>query len=76
MEWWGNTILHTGWGRGYAVIGGEDIFIHHNWAIGVAGAGLIVASEPAYDSATSARIRWPTTTSTGARTRSAIPASW
>jgi hypothetical protein len=57
MEWWGNTILHTGWGRGYAVIGGEDISIHHNWAIGVAGAGLIVASEPAYDSATSDRIR-------------------
>jgi hypothetical protein len=57
MEWWGNTILHTGWGRGYAVIGGEDISIHHNWAIEVAGAGLIVASEPAYDSAGSARIR-------------------
>ena len=56
MEWWRNTILGTGWGRGYAVIGGDDINIHHNWAIGVAGAGLIVASEPAYDSASSARI--------------------
>ena len=56
MEWWRNTILGTGWGRGYAVIGGDDIHIHHNWAIGVAGAGLIVASEPAYDSASSARI--------------------
>jgi hypothetical protein len=56
MEWWRNTILNTGWGRGYAVIGGDDIHIHHNWAIGVAGAGLIVASEPAYDSASSARI--------------------
>ena len=75
MEWWRNTILRTGWGRGYAVIGGDDIFIHHNWAIGVAGAGLIVASEPAYDSASSERIIWPTTTSTGARTRSAIPGS-
>ena len=56
MEWWRNTILGTGWGRGYAVIGGDDIHIHHNWAIGVAGAGLIVASEPAYDSASSERI--------------------
>ena len=46
MEWWRNTHLGTGWGRGYAVIGGDDINIHHNWAIGVAGAGLIVASEP------------------------------
>jgi hypothetical protein len=53
MEWWGNTILHSGWGRGYAVIGGNDIRIHDNWAIGVAGAGLIVASEPSYDSASS-----------------------
>jgi hypothetical protein len=57
MEWWSNTILHTGWGRGYSVIGGEDIFIHDNWAIGVAGAGIIVASEGSYDSASSTRIR-------------------
>jgi hypothetical protein len=56
MEWWRNTILGTGWGRGYAVIGGDDIHIHDNWAIGVAGAGLIVASEPGYDSASSQRI--------------------
>ena len=56
MEWWRNTHLGSGWGRGYAVIGGDDINIHHNWAIGVAGAGLIVASEPAYDSASSQRI--------------------
>jgi hypothetical protein len=53
MEWWKNTILHTGWGRGYAVIGGDNIAIHHNWAIGVAGAGIIVASESSYDSASS-----------------------
>jgi hypothetical protein len=56
MEWWRNTHLGSGWGRGYAVIGGDDINIHHNWAISVAGAGLIVASEPAYDSASSQRI--------------------
>jgi hypothetical protein len=56
MEWWRNTILRTGWGRGYAVVGGDDIHIHHNWAISVAGAGLLVASEPAYDSASSQRI--------------------
>lgn len=53
MEWWSNRILHTGWGRGYSVIGGDDIEIHHNWAIGVAGAGVIIASESAYDSASS-----------------------
>jgi len=53
MEWWENTILHTDWGRGYSVIGGDDIAIHHNVAIGVAGAGIIVASEASYDSASS-----------------------
>ena len=53
MEWWANTVLHTGWGRGYSVIGGDDISIHHNWAIGVAGAGIIVASEDGYNSASS-----------------------
>jgi hypothetical protein len=57
MEWWNNTILHTGWGRGYSVIGGDDIHIHDNWAIGVAGAGIIVASEESYATASSARIR-------------------
>jgi hypothetical protein len=56
MEWWGNTILHTDWGRGFSVIGGNNIAIHHNWAIGVAGAGVIVASENAYDSAASKAI--------------------
>ncbi len=56
MEWWGNTILHTDWGRGFSVIGGENINIHHNWAIGVAGAGVIVASENAYDTSASKEI--------------------
>ncbi|HMJ15457.1 MAG TPA: hypothetical protein VK524_28775, partial [Polyangiaceae bacterium] len=56
MEWWRNTILGNGWGRGYSVIGGDSIRIHHNWAIGVAGAGIIVASEPSYDSASSSGI--------------------
>ncbi|HMI90594.1 MAG TPA: right-handed parallel beta-helix repeat-containing protein [Polyangiales bacterium] len=57
MEWWNNTILHTGWGRGYAVIGGDAIAIHDNWAIGVAGAGIIVASEEGmYDTASSQNI--------------------
>jgi hypothetical protein len=56
MEWWQNTILHTGWGRGYSVIGGDDILIHDNWAIGVAGAGIIVASEESYASSSSSRI--------------------
>jgi hypothetical protein len=53
MEWWHNTILKTGWGRGYSVIGGDTIAIHDNWAIYVAGAGVIVASEPSYNSASS-----------------------
>jgi hypothetical protein len=53
MEWWKNTILHSGWGRGYSVIGGDAISIHDNWAIGTAGAGVIVASEESYTTATS-----------------------
>ncbi len=53
MEWFNNTILKSGWGRGYSVIGGDRIDIHDNWAIGVAGAGVIVASEPSYHSASS-----------------------
>lgn len=56
MEWWSNTILDTNWGRGYSVIGGEDILIHDNWAIGVAGAGIIVASESSFDTESSRRI--------------------
>ncbi len=53
MEWWGNTHLGAPWGRGYAVIGGDHIDIHDNWAIRIGGAGLIVASEPSYSSASS-----------------------
>jgi hypothetical protein len=56
MEWWGNVYLGGAHGRGMAVIGGEDISIHHNWIIGAAAAGLIVASESAYTSASSERI--------------------
>jgi len=56
MEWWKNIILHSDWGRGYSVIGGDDISIHDNWAVGVAGAGIIVASEPSYTSSASSRI--------------------
>lgn len=52
MEWWGNTHLGSGWGRGYAVVGGDHIDIHHNWAIKTAGAGILVASEGGYNSAT------------------------
>lgn len=53
MEWFKNTILHQDWGRGYSVIGGNNISIHDNWAVGVAGAGIIVASEAGYSSAAS-----------------------
>ena len=56
MKWWGNVYLGGAHGRGMAVIGGEDISIHHNWIIGAAAAGLIVASESAYTSASSERI--------------------
>lgn len=56
MEWWGNTYLGGAHGRGMAVIGGEDIAIHDNWIVGSASAGLIVASESAYTSASSERI--------------------
>jgi hypothetical protein len=56
MEWWNNRYLGGAHGRGMAVIGGEDISIHHNWIIGSASAGLIVASEAAYDTASSERI--------------------
>lgn len=53
MEWWHNNIVHTGNGRGYAVIGGNNISIHDNWAVGVAGAGVIIASEAEYSTAAS-----------------------
>jgi hypothetical protein len=57
MEWWRNTILHGGHGRGYSVIGGDHIAIHDNWAIGTGAAGIIIASEGSYDSASSNAIR-------------------
>jgi parallel beta-helix repeat protein len=53
MEWWNTTHWGGGWGRGYSVIGGDHIEIHHNWAIRTAGAGIIVASESSFNSATS-----------------------
>jgi hypothetical protein len=53
MEWWDNTMLHSGHGRGYSVIGGDHIAIHDNWAIGTGAAGIIVASESSYNSASS-----------------------
>jgi len=56
MEWWHNEHLGGAWGRGYSVIGGDHISIHHNFARETAGAGVIVASEPSYDSATSTDI--------------------
>ncbi len=49
MEWWHNTHLGTDWGRGFAVVGGEHITIHDNFARGIAGAGILVASEPSYN---------------------------
>ncbi len=56
MEWWGNTHLGSGWGRGFSVIGGDGITIHHNLARQTAGAGIIVASEPSYDTPSSSNI--------------------
>ncbi|MDB4987450.1 MAG: hypothetical protein JWN04_2628 [Myxococcaceae bacterium] len=53
MEWWNNDMLGSGWGRGYSVIGGQNINIHNNWATGVSAAGVIIASEPSYNSASS-----------------------
>lgn len=56
MEWWDNAYLGGAHGRGYAVVGGEDIRIHHNWVISSAAAGLIVASESSYSTPGSDRI--------------------
>jgi hypothetical protein len=57
MEWWGNRYLGGTHGRGLAIVGGEDILVHHNWIVGSAGAGLIVASENGYSTASSNRIQ-------------------
>jgi len=56
MEWWNNIHFGSGWGRGMAVVGGEDIDIHHNTVRGTGAAGILVASEPSYDTAGSTRI--------------------
>ena len=50
LEFWRNVHLGSGSGRGYTVVGGDSVNIHHNWAIGVAGAGVLIATEPAYTS--------------------------
>jgi hypothetical protein len=59
MEWFGNVYLGGPgvWGRGLAIIGGDAIHAHHNWIIGTSAAGMIVASEPSYDTASSEGIR-------------------
>jgi hypothetical protein len=57
MEWWGNRYFGGTHGRGLAIIGGEDILVHHNWIVGSAGAGLIVASEDGFATASSNRIQ-------------------
>ncbi len=49
MEWWDNVHLGSSWGRGYAVVGGDTIAIHHNFARDTAAAGILVASEGSYD---------------------------
>ena len=49
MEWWNNTHLGNAWGRGYAVVGGKQIEIHHNFARDTAAAGILLASEPSFN---------------------------
>lgn len=48
MEWWDNSYLGNGWGRGLAVVGGHSIEIHDNFVTDTAAAGILVASEPTY----------------------------
>ncbi|MEL7156315.1 MAG: right-handed parallel beta-helix repeat-containing protein [Actinomycetota bacterium] len=57
MEWWDNSYLGGGWGRGLAVVGGDTIHVHHNLVIDSAAAGILVASEPSYDTPGSDSIR-------------------
>lgn len=57
MEWWNNLHLGADWGRGLAVVGGEDIVIHHNTVCRTAAAGILVASETSYDTPGSERIQ-------------------
>ncbi len=49
MEWWDNSYLGGGWGRGLSVVGGDNIDIHDNLVMDTAAAGILVASEPSYD---------------------------
>ena len=57
MEWWDNLYLGGEWGRGLAVVGGHDIAIHDNVICRSAAAGILVASEPSYETSGSERIR-------------------
>lgn len=44
-EVWDNVSIETDWGRGLAAIGVTNLYTHNNRMWGVAGAGLIIASE-------------------------------
>jgi hypothetical protein len=55
LEFFGNVVI-GGHARGLTVVGGEDVSIHHNWVIGTRAAGILAASESAYDSASVARV--------------------
>lgn len=57
MEWWNNLHLGGDWGRGLAIVGGEDIAVHHNTICRTAAAGILVASEESYDTPGSERIQ-------------------
>lgn len=57
MEWWDNTYLGGGWGRGLSVVGGDSIHVHDNLVVDAAAAGILVASEPSYDTPGSEGIR-------------------
>lgn len=57
MEWWENTIPHSGNGRGFAVVGGDSISIHDNYAAGTGAAGVYIATEGgSYNSPSSTNI--------------------
>ncbi|MGI9598117.1 MAG: glycosyl hydrolase family 28-related protein [Acidimicrobiales bacterium] len=57
MEWWDNVHLGGGWGRGLAVVGGDHIHVHDNLVVDTAAAGILVASEPSYDTPGSEAVR-------------------
>jgi hypothetical protein len=57
MEWWDNRYFGGANGRGMAIIGGEQINAHHNWVVSSSAAGILVGSEPGYNSATSTDIQ-------------------